>query len=117
MYARFQENRRIEMSVQYTAKIEAKEEGKREGRQEGKQEDRQERNREIAKTAILEGLDNAIISKLTGLPIEHIEQLRNEKEYRLYFKMPAAPYLKRCKNKLKTITKTDMPALYSYCAS
>lgn len=76
MYARFQENRRIEMSVQYTAKIEAKEEGKKEGRQEG----RQERNREIAKTAILEGLDNAIISKLTGLPIEYIEQLRNEKE-------------------------------------
>jgi hypothetical protein len=60
MYDRFQENRRIENSVSYTAK--------------------QERNVEIAKTAILEGFDNTIISKLTGLTVEQIEVLRNAKE-------------------------------------
>jgi predicted transposase/invertase (TIGR01784 family) len=62
MYDRFQENRRIEMSVEYTAKLEAK----------------QEKAVEIAKNAILEGFDNAIISKLTSLTIEQIEQLRTE---------------------------------------
>jgi predicted transposase/invertase (TIGR01784 family) len=36
------------------------------------------RNIEIAKIAILEGFDNAMISKLTGLTIEQIEQLRAE---------------------------------------
>lgn len=60
MYDRFQENRRIENSVSYTAK--------------------QERNIEIAKTAILEGFDNIIISKLTGLTVEQIEQVRSTKE-------------------------------------
>ncbi|MFY7788879.1 MAG: PD-(D/E)XK nuclease family transposase [Thermoflexibacteraceae bacterium] len=60
MYDRFQENRRIENSVSYTAK--------------------QERSIEIAKTAILEGFDNIIISKLTGLTVEQIEQLRSTKE-------------------------------------
>jgi hypothetical protein len=60
MYDRFQENRRIENSVSYTAK--------------------QERNIEIAKTAILEDFDNTIISKLTGLTVEQIEQLRSMKE-------------------------------------
>jgi predicted transposase/invertase (TIGR01784 family) len=63
MYDRFQENRRIEMSVEYTAKLEAK----------------QEKAIEIAKNAILAGFDNPIISKLTGLAIEQIEQLRNER--------------------------------------
>jgi len=60
MYKRFQENRLIENSVNYTAK--------------------QEKAVEIAKKAILEGFDNTIISKLTGLTVEHIEQLRNEKQ-------------------------------------
>ena len=60
MYDRFQENRRIENSVTYTAK--------------------QEEKRNIAKTAILEGFDNAIISKLTGLIMEEIEELRGTKE-------------------------------------
>lgn len=58
MYDRFQENRRIENSVTYTAKLEEK--------------------RAITKNAILEGFDNIIISKLTGLSVEQIEQLRNE---------------------------------------
>jgi hypothetical protein len=60
MYDRFQENRRIENSVSYTAK--------------------QERNIEIAKNAISEGFDDTIISKLTGLTREQIEVLRGEKE-------------------------------------
>ncbi|SFF59612.1 Rpn family recombination-promoting nuclease/putative transposase [Thermoflexibacter ruber] len=60
MYDRFQENRRIENSVSYTAK--------------------QEKAVEIAKNAIFEGFDNTIISKLTGLTTEQIEQLRTGKE-------------------------------------
>jgi predicted transposase/invertase (TIGR01784 family) len=64
MYDRFQENRRIEISVEYTAKLEA----------------RQEKAFEIAKNLISLGLDNPTIAKGTGLTIEQIEQLRNEKE-------------------------------------
>ncbi|MDX2304959.1 MAG: Rpn family recombination-promoting nuclease/putative transposase [Microscillaceae bacterium] len=64
MYDRFQENRRIEMSVEYTAKLEAK----------------QERNIEIAKAAIKKGFDNETISELTDLTIEQVEQLRSSKE-------------------------------------
>jgi hypothetical protein len=64
MYDRFQENRRIEISVEYTAKLEAKE----------------EKAIEIAKNAILEGFDNQIIAKLTGLTAEQIEELRNENQ-------------------------------------
>jgi hypothetical protein len=40
------------------------------------QEAEMRRNIEIAKNAILEGFDNAIISKLTGLTVEQVEQLR-----------------------------------------
>jgi predicted transposase/invertase (TIGR01784 family) len=58
MYNRFQENRRIEKSVSYTAK--------------------QERNIEIAKNLIVLGLDNATIAKGTSLTVEQIEELRNE---------------------------------------
>jgi predicted transposase/invertase (TIGR01784 family) len=60
MYERFQENRRIENSISYTAK------------QEGKIE--------IAKKAITKGFDNETIAELTGLTVEQIEQLRSEKE-------------------------------------
>ncbi len=63
IYDRSQENRRIEISVEYTAKLEAK----------------CERDIEIAKNAILEGFDNRIISRLTGLADEQIEQLRSTK--------------------------------------
>lgn len=38
----------------------------------------EEREIEIAKNAILEGLDNQIIVRLTGLAVKQIEQLRNE---------------------------------------
>ncbi len=64
MYDRFQENRRIEISVEYTVKVEAKLEEKR----------------DIAKKAILEGFDNNIISKITGLSLIQIENLREENE-------------------------------------
>ncbi len=60
MYDRFQENRRIENSVTYTAK--------------------QEEKRNIAKAAILEGATNGFIAKITGLTLEQIEQLRNEQK-------------------------------------
>ncbi len=60
MYDRFQENRRIENSVTYTAK--------------------QERNIEIARNLISLGSDNEFIAKATDLTIEQIEQLRSPKE-------------------------------------
>ena len=40
---------------------------------------KEEKAVEIAETAILEGLDNTMISKLTGLTLEQIEQLRESK--------------------------------------
>lgn len=57
MYDRFQENRRIENSVSYTAK--------------------QERNIEIAKKMIQAGSDDAFIAQITDLTVEQIEQLRS----------------------------------------
>jgi hypothetical protein len=60
MYDRFQENRRIENSVSYTAK--------------------QEKAVEIAKNLISLGSENEFIAKATGLTLEQIEQLRTRKE-------------------------------------
>ncbi|MFY7788766.1 MAG: PD-(D/E)XK nuclease family transposase [Thermoflexibacteraceae bacterium] len=60
MYNRFQENRRIENSVSYTAK------------QEGKIE--------IAKKLIKRNLTNEEIAEDTSLTVEQIEQLRNTKD-------------------------------------
>jgi predicted transposase/invertase (TIGR01784 family) len=48
-------------------------------RAEAEEKIRNQRSVEIAKNAILEGFDNAMISKLTGLTVEQIEALRNEK--------------------------------------
>ncbi|MCU0445431.1 MAG: Rpn family recombination-promoting nuclease/putative transposase [Microscillaceae bacterium] len=62
MYDRFQENRRIEISVEYTAKLEAK----------------QEKAIEMAKKAIKKGFDNETIADLTDLTIDQIAQLRSE---------------------------------------
>ncbi len=59
MYDRFQENRRIENSVIYTAKEEEKQ--------------------RIAKSAIEKGLDDQIISELTGLSLSHIAEIRKGK--------------------------------------
>ena len=66
IYNRFQENRRIEMSVAYTAK----------------QESRQERNIEIAKNAIAEGANDDFVAKITGLAIEEIQVLRANEQKR-----------------------------------
>jgi hypothetical protein len=60
MYNRFQENRRIENSVSYTAK--------------------QEKAVEMAKKAIKKGFDNETIADLTDLTTEQVEQLRNTKD-------------------------------------
>ena len=60
MYDRFQENRRIENSVSYTAK--------------------QERNVEIAKNMLADNEPNDKIARYTGLTVEQIEQLRIGKE-------------------------------------
>jgi predicted transposase/invertase (TIGR01784 family) len=64
MYDRSVENRRIEMSVEYTAKLEAK----------------QEKAVEMAKKAIKKGFDSETIAELTDLTIEQVEQLRSAKE-------------------------------------
>ncbi len=64
MYDRFQENKRIEISVEYTAKIEAK----------------QEKAVEIAKKMLQRGTELSIIAEDTGLTVEQIEQLRNIKD-------------------------------------
>jgi predicted transposase/invertase (TIGR01784 family) len=61
-YLRSIENKRIQMSVEYTAKAEAEYEAKK----------------EIAKNAILEGANDNFIAKITGLTIEQIEELRAE---------------------------------------
>jgi predicted transposase/invertase (TIGR01784 family) len=63
MYDRFQENRRIEISVEYTANLEAK----------------QEKALEIAENLISLGSNNEFIVKATDLTIEQIEELRNLK--------------------------------------
>ncbi|GAB4454203.1 MAG: Rpn family recombination-promoting nuclease/putative transposase [Bacteroidales bacterium] len=60
MYDRFQENRRIENSVSYTAK--------------------QEKAIEIAKSLFETSLSNQEIAKHTGLTTEQVEQLRNKTE-------------------------------------
>jgi predicted transposase/invertase (TIGR01784 family) len=60
MYDRFQENRRIENSVSYTAK--------------------QEKAVENAKNGISKGYNNQIIADITGLTVEQIEALRNTSE-------------------------------------
>ncbi|MCS6794462.1 MAG: Rpn family recombination-promoting nuclease/putative transposase [Raineya sp.] len=58
MYERFQENKRIESSISYTAK--------------------QERSIEIARNAIQKGFDDQTIAEITNLPVEQIEKLRKE---------------------------------------
>ena len=64
MYDRSVENRRIEMSVEYTREIEAK----------------QEKAVEIAKKMLKRGTSIEIIAEDTGLTLEQIEQLRNEQK-------------------------------------
>jgi predicted transposase/invertase (TIGR01784 family) len=60
MYDRFQENRRIEKSVSYTARLEEK--------------------RNIAKKMLKRGTDLEIIAEDTDLTLEQIQELQNEKQ-------------------------------------
>jgi predicted transposase/invertase (TIGR01784 family) len=67
-YNRYLDYLHVKASEALTLKIEAEE------------KIRKDEKVEIAKNAILEGFDNAMISKLTGLTVEQIEALRNEKD-------------------------------------
>ncbi len=66
IYLRSVENKRIQMSVEYTAKMEAKIEAE------------QESNIKNAKNGILKSYNNQIIADITGLSLEEIEILRRE---------------------------------------
>ncbi len=46
-----------------------------------KKEGAQEEQIKLTKNCINEGLPNELISKLTGLPVEAIQKIRNEKLY------------------------------------
>jgi predicted transposase/invertase (TIGR01784 family) len=76
MYDRSVENRRIEISVEYTKELEAKRKAQVEIEQ-AKIEIEKNAKTEIAKKAIIKGFDNATIADLTDLTLEQIEQLRN----------------------------------------
>ncbi len=51
-------------------------EGKAEGRAEGRAEGKAEGKAEVAKTMLLRGMDEDLISELTGLSAEDVEKLR-----------------------------------------
>ena len=57
---------------------EGKEEGKKEGVREGKREGKTEKAYEVARTALLEGLEPIVVEKITGLPLETIQKLKTE---------------------------------------
>jgi len=106
VYERYQDARRIESSVKYTAKIEGRAEGLKEGIKEGIKEGRAKgiqeglekgiqeglekgiqeglekgklaQKIEIAKSAIKNGLDDALIASLTDLSIDQIQLLRKD---------------------------------------
>ena len=71
-----------ELGILDSAKAEGKEEGKAEGLKEGlvkgKEEGIKEKAIEMAKISLDEGLDIKLISKITGLSIAEIEELRKE---------------------------------------
>ena len=53
-------------------------EGREEGRKEGKEEGRGEGKLEVVKNAIREGIEPALIVKLTGLPKKEVEKVARE---------------------------------------
>ena len=57
---------------------EGRQEGRQEGKQEGKQEARQETTWEIIKNAFNLGLPINIIEKLTGIPAEQINLMKEK---------------------------------------
>ena len=56
-----------------------REEGRAEGREEGKEEGREERNIEITRNLIKLGMSNDQIAAATGLSLEKIKELKNDK--------------------------------------
>ena len=76
-YERFIENRRIEMSVKETAKVEGRKEGKKEGRREGIEEGK----KSVAISLLQTSLSNTEIAQHTGLTIEQIKQLRKQQNH------------------------------------
>ena len=56
----------------------AKEEGREEGMKEGMKEGEMKKAKETAKAALIEGSNIEFVAKITGLPIEIIQQLKNE---------------------------------------
>jgi predicted transposase/invertase (TIGR01784 family) len=82
MYDRFQENRRIEKSVEYTKQLEAayeKEQAEIKAKQEKEQAEikaRQEKMLEIADNLIRLGAEDTFIIQATGLSLEQIQALR-----------------------------------------
>ena len=72
-----QYNRKIEIEMEIDeALLEREEKGRQEGRQEGEEKGRKVEKLEMAAKMLEQGFDNAMISQLTGLPQEEIEQLR-----------------------------------------
>ena len=55
-----------------------KQEGLQVGLLMGKQEGKKEEKIELAKNGIIQGLDTAVLAKLTGLSYEEIEAIRND---------------------------------------
>ena len=51
--------------------------GLQQGRQQGRQEGRQDRNKKIALNMLKERADTSFISKVTGLSLKEIKQLKN----------------------------------------
>ena len=74
MMSEYEKKEIYQYDKQITLK-EERQEGIKEGRREGKLEGIKERNYSIAKTLKQMNMDNASISKATGLPIEEIEKL------------------------------------------
>ena|GEM_PF-596207 len=67
---------RLRKELRKVSKIaqELREEGREEGREVGREEGRAE----VARTMLAKGMDVALVSEVTGLPVEELEQLRKE---------------------------------------
>ncbi len=49
-----------------------------EGMKEGERIGKREAKRETARAALLEGLEPPVVAKITGLPLETVQKLKNE---------------------------------------
>lgn len=66
--------KRMESILEKNSSIQSAE---KKGREEGKKEGKKEGKEEVAQILILDGLDDELISKYTGLSLEEIKELRN----------------------------------------